>query len=108
MAMIALARCLAVLVVLSISVCSAATQAEAAVTTTFGVTGAEQTYVVPANVHTIHVVAVGGKGGKGASRTGAPGGSGGRAEADLAVEPGQVLFVEVGGVGADGILGRPA
>jgi len=80
-----------------------AAQPASAETTSFGFTGTEQTYTVPADVNSIHVVAVGAKGGRGAA-TGLPssGGSGGRIEADLAVTPGQVLFITVGGVGGDG------
>jgi hypothetical protein len=83
----------------------AVVQPVAAATTTFPYTGAEQTYAVPAGVDSIHVVAVGGHGGRGsdsAPSVGGPGGSGDRLEADLAVTPGQVLFVEVGGAGGDG------
>jgi hypothetical protein len=74
-------------------------------TRTFGFTGAEQTYTVPADVSAIHVVAIGAKGGKGTSNVsagGGPGGFGARVEAELAVAPGQVLFVEVGGAGENG------
>jgi Glycine rich protein len=80
-------------------------QPASASTTTFGFSGGEQTYTVPADVHAIHVVAVGARGGKGSDEglnMGGPGGLGGRVEADLSVAPGQVLFVEVGGGGSDG------
>jgi hypothetical protein len=70
-------------------------------TVTFGFTGAEQTFPVPAGVTSVHVVAVGGRGGTGAGN-GSPGGMGARVTTDLAVTPGQVLFVEVGGNGGDG------
>lgn len=59
------------------------------VTETFAVTGAEQTFTVPAFVHRLHVVAIGGKGsfgGFGAVTT----------AADVPVTPGQTLYVEVG------------
>jgi len=85
----------------------ASAQPASASTTVFAYTGGEQTYTVPAGVHSIHVVAIGARGGRGEDRagTGEFGGSGGlgdRLEADLAVEPGQLLFVEVGGNGGDG------
>jgi Glycine rich protein len=75
--------------------------------TTFAYTGGEQTYTVPADVNSIHVVAIGAGGGRGEDRadTGEVGGSGGfgdRLEAQLAVVPGQLLFIEVGGSGVDG------
>lgn len=65
---------------------------------TFVPTGAEQTFTVPAGVRTVHAVAVGGKGGDGAESGGA-GGFGALASADLAVTPGQTLYIEVGGNG---------
>ncbi len=83
-------------------------QPASAVTTTFGVTETEQTYTVPAGVTSIHVIAVGAGGGRGSDLNpflGGPGGRGDRVEADLAVAPGQVLFIEVGGRGADGSTG---
>jgi Glycine rich protein len=84
-------------------------QPATAETRTFGFTGAEQIYDVPASVHAIHVVAIGARGGRGTNSIEAIGGAGGfgaRLEADLAVTPGQVLFVEVGGVGENGALAR--
>jgi hypothetical protein len=81
-------------------------QPSSAATRTFSFTGTEQSYTVPAGVHSIHVLAVGAPGGVGSDNggmiTGGPAGFGDRLEADLAVTPGQVLFVEVGGRGADG------
>src|SRR4051812_34661433 len=65
----------------------------------FNPTGVEQTFTVPAGVYSVHVVATGGRGG---SPTG--GGIGGKAAtvtSDLAVTPGEVLYVEVAG-DADG------
>ncbi len=80
--------------------------AQAATTTSFGFTGGEQTFTVPAGVTSIHVVAIGGRGGAGGK--GAPvGGFGGLAVADLAVKPGQVLYVEVGGNAGAGAIGSP-
>ena len=72
-----------------------------ATTKSFFFTGAEQTFKVPAGVTSLHVVAVGGRGGTGAANSNS-GGFGARATADLAVTPGQLLFVEVGGNGSDG------
>jgi hypothetical protein len=74
---------------------------------TFGFTGDEQTYTVPAGVHSLHLVALGAEGGTGSDSAtgsihGGVGGLGARVEADLAVAPGQTLFVEVGGVGTPG------
>jgi hypothetical protein len=79
-------------------------QPAAAEIKTFSFTGAEQTYTVPAGVRLVHVVAIGAQGGHGqdAKAPGGEGGFGARLEADLPVEPGQVLFVEVGGRGEDG------
>jgi glycine rich protein len=80
----------------------------AAATATFAHTGGEQAYVVPPGVTSVHVVAIGARGGKGSDdglNLGGSGGFGDRLEADLAVSPGQTLFVEVGGSGADGLAG---
>lgn len=74
-----------------------------AASTTFLPIEAEQTFVVPAGVTTIHAAAIGGKGGDG--ENGAIGGFGAVVGADLAVTPGQTLFVEVGSNGTDGIDG---
>jgi hypothetical protein len=75
-------------------------------TQTFVPTGGEQTFTVPSGVTSIHVIAVGGRGGTG---SGAPvgGGFGAVAIADLAVTPGQVLYVNVGekGENASGFSG---
>ena len=91
--------------------CFAATaQPAAADTQAFGFTGFEQTYVVPDRVHAVRVVAAGGRGGVGSDNPMGSGGTffgglagfGARVEADLAVAPGQALFVEVGSNGGDG------
>jgi hypothetical protein len=58
-----------------------------------------QTFIVPAGVTSIHVVAVGAPG---ASVGTSKGGAGGIASADVAVTPGEVLGVYVGGAGAGG------
>ncbi len=71
--------------------------AEAPVTVSFTEVGAHP-FTVPAGVSSIHVVAVGAPGGDG--RTGLKGGRGAAATADLAVVPGAVLGIYVGGPGA--------
>jgi Glycine rich protein len=68
-------------------------------TTSFASTGAEQTFTVPAGVTSIHVVAVGAAGGNFAFTTG---GLGAEASADIAVTPGEALYLEVGGAGGNG------
>lgn len=73
----------------------------AAETLTFFPEGAEQTFVVPAGVTTVHAIAIGGRGGDGEGNVGGLGGFGAIASADLAVTPGQTLYVEVGGNGDD-------
>lgn len=83
-------------------------QQASAATRTFVSTGGEQTFTVPAGVSLLHVLAVGAKGGKGTDqgmKKGGPGGFGDRLEANLAVTPGEALFVEVGGAGAAGATG---
>jgi hypothetical protein len=67
---------------------------------TFTYTAAEQTYVVPSGISSIRVVADGGRGGGG-------GGSGAEVTADLRVDPGQTLYVMVGGNGQNGAGGAP-
>jgi hypothetical protein len=65
---------------------------------TFGATGAEQTYVVPAGVTSIRVTVTGAPG---ADKPGSSVGGPGRVvSADLPVTPGQTLYVEVGGPGS--------
>jgi hypothetical protein len=87
---------LALLCALGLTLAWAASPAGAA-TATFGYTGGEQAFVVPSGVSKIHVLAVGGSGGGGD----VSGGAGAEVSADLAVTPGQVLHVEVGGTGED-------
>jgi hypothetical protein len=65
-------------------------------TKTFEYTGGEQTFTVPAGVTSLEVLAIGGSGG---SSGAVPGGLGARVTADLAVTPGQTLYVIVGGDG---------
>ena len=66
--------------------------------TTFSYTGALQTYTVPAGVTAIQVDVQGATGGN--SVASAPGGKGGRVQAVIAVTPGQVLNIFVGGAGS--------
>jgi hypothetical protein len=68
----------------------------------FAYTSAEQSFVVPAGVTRVTVAASGAAGGTG----GRGGGLGGRVTAELAVTPGQTLFVEVGGGAWGGGGGR--
>ena len=85
--------------------CSTGQQAQA-----FGYTGSEQCYLVPAGVTRVGVVAVGAPGGNGGTWRGNPGldpaagvgGDGAQASGDFGVSPGEVLYVEVGGTGAQG------
>ncbi len=67
---------------------------------TFAYTGAAQTYTVPAGVNYLSVDAVGGQGGA-AGFISPPnlGGKGGRTRATLHVVPGEVLTINVGGLG---------
>lgn len=71
-------------------------------TTTFSYTGSSQTFTVPAGVTSITIDASGAVGGNAADRltTNAVGGSGSRASGTLAVTPGQVLQINVGGAGS--------
>jgi len=72
-----------------------------ATTLTYLYTGGEQTFTVPAGVTTLHVVAIGGAGGSSA----VSGGAAAQVTGDLAVTPGQILYIEVGGKGKDGASG---
>lgn len=71
-----------------------------AATATFSFTGADQPFTVPADVTSVHVAAIGGRGAPGFE--GSDGGHRGTVEADLAVTPGEVLHVMVGGAGIAG------
>ncbi len=64
-------------------------------TITFSYTGAMQTWVVPSGVNSVVIKASGAQGGNAA--VGGTGGAGGYAEGTLAVTPGQVLNIFVGG-----------
>jgi Glycine rich protein len=66
-----------------------------AATQVFAFTGGEQTFTVPPGVYDVNVLAVGGAGGT----SGAAGGPGGQVNGDIAVTPGETLYVEVGGNG---------
>ena len=70
--------------------------------TTFSYTGAVQTYTVPTGVTSIGFDVQGGSGGL-PDTSGAPGtaANGGRVQGNLTVTPGQILYIYVGGKGAD-------
>ncbi len=59
-------------------------------------TGSEQAFTVPSGVDSVQVYAVGAAGG---GKGTAPGGAGATATAPVAVRPGEVLYVDVGGAG---------
>jgi hypothetical protein len=72
------------------------------VTQTFAFTGAPQVFVVPAGVTQITVAALGAQGGAGIPNfagIGGTGGQGGQVEATIAVTPGTVFQINVGGQG---------
>jgi hypothetical protein len=69
-------------------------------TTTFGPTGATETYTVPAGVTRLQVTAAGGAGGV-ETETAAGPATGARITGTLPVAPGQVLTIGVGGNGDD-------
>ena len=73
-----------------------------ATTKAFNSTGGEQQFVVPPGVTSLNVVAISGEGGNGDGSEGGAGGFGARAVADLKVNPGQLLYIEVGGNGGNG------
>jgi hypothetical protein len=72
-------------------------QTQHAVTCAFAYTGPEQEFTVPSGVDSVQVDALGAAGGDGDRTT--PGGIGGVAGAPVSVSPGEVLYIEVGGVG---------
>src|SRR5262245_47991635 len=90
------------LIVAALTAAGAVTTASVAhaETRTFIHTGGEQRFIVPPSVTKLSVVAIGGRGGAG--HAGGSGGFGARALAELAVTPGQLLFVMVGGNGMSG------
>jgi len=71
---------------------------------TFGYTGTQQSFVVPAGVSSVTVVATGASGGVGfhfsTKGAGGTGGRGAEVSAQLSVTPGETLYIEVGGPGA--------
>jgi hypothetical protein len=75
-----------------------------AATSRFRYTGSEQIFVVPAEVRSLHVSATGGAGGPGSQSH--DGGLGAYVTTDIAVTPGETLYIEVGGAGLTG--GPPA
>ncbi len=88
---------------------AAPSKAPAAVTETFAYTGGEQIFIVPAGITSVEILAVGGKGAQGGDTSfggGNPGdpGFGARVTGTLAVAPGDVLYLEVGGNGTVGGL----
>jgi len=96
----------AALVVAGTAVVAPSATAAAPQTVNFAYTGGEQQWVVPAGVTSVRIAATGARGG-----TGSPsfaGGTGARAVASVPVTPGQVLYVEVGGQGVNGVRGSNA
>src|SRR4051812_33258561 len=77
----------------------------ATATRVFNFTAGEQMFVVPQGVNSIHAVVIAGSGGDTAA---AQGGNGALVPVDIAVQPGEILYLEVGGTGADSSsLGGP-
>lgn len=80
-------------------------EAVSQISTTYNYTGATQTFTVPAGVTSIEVTLKGGQGGRGghdSQGTPTPGGYQGVVTGTIAVTPGQVLTVAVGGGGGTG------
>jgi hypothetical protein len=96
-----LPRRTALLFLLSALLLAANVAPAAAVTQTFGYTGGEQTFAVPAGVSSLRVLIVGGSGGESSGT----GGVAAKILTDLGVTPGQTLYLEVGGVGQSGAEG---
>jgi len=67
--------------------------------TTFNFTGGEQTYTVPPGMNSVAIIATGGAGG------GPSAGRGAVVSALVPVTPGEVLYVEVGGIGGQPLGG---
>jgi hypothetical protein len=78
-------------------------------TETFKSTGSEQTFTVPAGVTSVHVQAIGAAGGQGqvlgSAENASSGGLGAVVGGELAVTPGEVLYVEVAGSNFNGGAG---
>lgn len=68
--------------------------------------GAVQEYRVPQDVTHVEATVVGGPGAHGDGLGGGSGADGTRAETEVAVTPGEVLYVVVGGAGDSGVYGR--
>lgn len=70
-------------------------------TASYAITG-EYVFTVPANVTSVHVVAIGATGASGQTSgpPAAPGGLPGQVTGDVAVTPGETLYVEVAGAGS--------
>ncbi|MDO7852657.1 beta strand repeat-containing protein, partial [Hymenobacter convexus] len=77
---------------------STALQAGQLPAVTFSYTGAVQPYTVPAGVNSLRVSASGAQGGVGSNY--ASGGKGAQVQTQLAVTPGQTLYLYVGGAGS--------
>ncbi|HEU4706169.1 MAG TPA: hypothetical protein VFS64_03170 [Solirubrobacterales bacterium] len=73
----------------------------AAANQVFGFTGTEQSFVVPGGVHFLSVRLAGGHGGP----AGGTGGAAAEVAGSLEVEPGETLYVEVGGNGENAVEG---
>lgn len=71
--------------------------AQSGSTVTCTYTEGSNAFVVPDGVSQVHVVAIGGRGAASTGASSAPGGAGARLSADLAVDPGGVLYAVVGG-----------
>lgn len=81
------------------------------VSQTFGYSGSQETFIVPPGITSIDVVVVGASGGKGFKRNQMPYGTpglGGLVSATLSVEPGQILYLNVGGEGGLAYENTPA
>jgi hypothetical protein len=75
-----------------------------ATTKVFEYSGGEQTFVVPDGVHAMQLLLIGGRGGEG----GAEGGSAAEVGGEVAVTPGETLYLEVAGNGRSGDEGGGA
>jgi uncharacterized repeat protein (TIGR01451 family) len=74
------------------------------VTCTYADPSSTPTFAVPDGVTSVHVVAIGGKGGSAPTADGTgvvPGGFGARVEGNIAVTPGQTLYLAIGWDGRD-------
>ncbi len=72
---------------------------------TFNYTGAVQTFTVPAGVISLTIDSRGAQGGAATNPSVGPGANGGRVQATISVTPGDVLNINVGGMGVDGTTG---